>query len=90
MKSTIKINKSSGLAYIPQHIRHEGYIGCVDYLSNQVVLILIKPGMSLDNVKDNLKSAITGIELMLEYEAKGDIKIVNLEFGVKEGTSNVS
>ena len=69
MKKTIKIGKS-GLAYIPEELRKEGYKGNVECLPNAITFTLIRPGSSLADVKRSLQNVIKDIELRLEYERR--------------------
>ena len=70
MKPIIKINPNSGLAYISENIRKEGYVGSVDCLPNAITLTLIRPGASLEDVKKSLENVIKDIELRLKYHEK--------------------
>jgi len=67
MRSTIKINRRSGLAYISERIRKEGYKGDVDCLRNAITLVLIRPGSSLKDVKRSLQNVLQDINLKLKY-----------------------
>jgi len=67
MKSTIKVDRKSGLAYISERIRKEGYKGNVDCLRNAITLILIRPGSSLKDVKRSLQHVLQDINLKLKY-----------------------
>ena len=67
MRSTIKINQKSGLAYISQRIRKEDYKGDVNCLLNAITLILIRPGSSLKDVKRSLQHVLQDIDLKLKY-----------------------
>ena len=70
MKPTIKINPNSGLAYIPNDIREEGFVGDVDCLPNAITLTLIRPGSSLEDVKKSLENVLKDLELRMKYHKK--------------------
>lgn len=63
----IKINPNSGLAYISEDIRKEGYVGDIDCLPNAITLTLIRPGASLKDVKCSLENVIKDLELRMKY-----------------------
>lgn len=67
MKPTIKINPNSGLAYISEDIRKEGYVGNVDCLPNAITITLIRPGASLEDVKRSLENVLKDLELRMKY-----------------------
>ncbi len=67
MRSTIKINQESGLAYISEMIRKEGYKGEVNCLRNAITLVLIRPGASLKDVKRSLLNVVQDISMKLKY-----------------------
>lgn len=67
MKPVIKINATSGLAYISEKIRKEGYKGDVECLPNAITLTLIRPGSSLQDVKKSLQNVLKDIDLRLKY-----------------------
>ena len=62
---TIKINENSGLAYISDEIRKEGYVGSIDCLPNAITLTLIRPGASLEDVKRSLENVLKDLELRM-------------------------
>lgn len=66
MKSIIKIGKS-GLAYIPEKMREEGYKGDIECLPNAITFTLIRPGSSMADVKRSLENVIKDIELRIKY-----------------------
>lgn len=67
MKPTIRINPKSGIAYISEDIRDEGFVGEVDTLPNAITLTLIRPGSKLSDVKKSLENVLRDIELRLKY-----------------------
>jgi hypothetical protein len=68
LKSTIRISPKTGLAYISENFRKEGYRGDVECLPNAITLTLIRPGSSLKDVAQSLKNVVKDIELRLKYE----------------------
>ncbi len=70
MKRVIKINKDSGLAYISDAMRKEGYEGDVECLPNAITVTLIRPGSNLADVKRSLQNVIKDIDLRIEYEQR--------------------
>lgn len=67
-KSKVKIDKDSGLAYIPKNLRDEGFVGELDCMPNALTLTLIRPGVSLEQTKKSLQVIIKDIELQIEHE----------------------
>lgn len=70
MRDHITINPDSGLAYVSQKIRKEGYINEVECLPNAITLTLIRPGSSLCDVKKSLQNVIKDIDLKMKYGEK--------------------
>ena len=70
MKQVIKINRNSGLAYISEDIRREGYVDDVECLPNAITLTLIRPGSSLADVKSSLQNVLKDLDLRMKYEDK--------------------
>ena len=70
MRQAIKINKGSGLAYISDAMRKEGYVGEVECLPNAITVTLIRPGSALIDVKRSLQNVIKDIDLRIEYEQR--------------------
>lgn len=68
MKTKIRIDAESGLAYIAKALREEGLVGEVMALANARTLILIVPGTKLADVKRSLKTIISDLELRIDYE----------------------
>ena len=59
MKTRIKINKDTQLAYIPDDIVNEGFVGEVEVLFNFNTGLLIRPGSTIDE-------QIRSVERLLE------------------------
>ena len=68
MRTKIRIDSESGLAYIAKALRAEGLVGEVVALANARTLTLIIPGTKLADVKRSLKGIINDIDLRIEYE----------------------
>ena len=71
MKTKIRIDRESGLAYIAKALRDEGLVGEVIALANAHTLTLIIPGTKLADVKRSLAGIINDIDLRIEYEDEG-------------------
>lgn len=70
--SHIKIHKGTGLAYISEKIRAEGYVDKVECLPNAITLTLIRPGASWEDVKRSLQTVLKDIDLRIKYSPRGD------------------
>ncbi|MBA7613845.1 hypothetical protein ES703_21102 [subsurface metagenome] len=68
MKTKIRIDRESGLAYIAKALRDEGFVGEVVALANARTLTLIMPGTKLADVKRSLDTIINDLDLRIEYE----------------------
>lgn len=68
MKTKIRIDSESGLAYIAKALREEGFVGEVIALANARTLTLILPGTKLADVKRSLDTIIHDLDLRIEYE----------------------
>ena len=64
---SIKINPRSGLVYIPEKIREQGFRGACQLLSGVVTAVLIRPGSSLVDVKQSIKNTLNYIKLREKY-----------------------
>lgn len=70
MRTKIRIDRESGLAYIAKALREEGLVGEVIALANARTLTLIVPGTRLVDVRRSLEGIINDIDLRIEYEEK--------------------
>lgn len=68
MKTKIRIDAESGLAYIAKALREEGFVGEVGCLANARTLTLIMPGTKLTDVKRSLETIVSDLDLRIEYE----------------------
>ena len=68
MKTKIRIDGETGLAYIAKALREEGFVGEVIALANARTLTLIMPGTKLADVKRSLDTIIHDLDLRIEYE----------------------
>ncbi len=68
MKTKVRIDSESGLAYIAKALREGGLVGEVIALANARTLTLIVPGTKLTDVKRSLKTIIRDLELRIDYE----------------------
>lgn len=68
MKTKIRIDRESGLAYIAKALREEGFVGEVICLANARTLTLIMPGTKLTDVKRSLETIASDLDLRIEYE----------------------
>jgi len=71
VKTKIRIDRESGLAYIAKALRDEGLVGEVIALANARTLTLIVPGTKLTDVKRSLQTIINDLDLRIEYEDEG-------------------
>jgi len=63
VKGQIKINPKTGIAYIPDDIRREGFEGEVELLANAKTVTLFLPGASLDEIERSLLIVLDDIRL---------------------------
>ena len=68
MKTKIRIDRETGLAYIAKALREEGFVGEVIGLANARTLTLILPGTKLADVKRSLETIARDLDLRMEYE----------------------
>lgn len=66
MKSKITIQPSNQVAYIPNHLIKEGYVGQVETLANAATVTLLKPGVPLRDIKRSLEIVIQDVELRMK------------------------
>lgn len=74
MKTKIRIDGDTGLAYIIKALREEGFIGEVMALANARTLTLIVPGTKLADVKRSLETIINDLDLRIEYEDQEELE----------------
>jgi len=72
----IKINPKTGIAYISEHIRKEGFKGDIETLPNAITLTLIRPGANLEDVKHSLENVLRDIDLRIKYPTKKAKKVM--------------
>lgn len=65
MKGKIKINPDTGIAYIPDNIRNEGFKGEVELLANAKTVTLFLPGASLEEIEESLNIILQDIRLRI-------------------------
>jgi len=65
-KFTLRVDKKTGMAYVPKEIRQEGFIGEIQGLPNALTFTLIKPGTKLTDVERSLKIILRDIRLRRE------------------------
>lgn len=65
MKGQIKINPKTGITYIPDNIRQEGFEGEVELLANAKTVTLFLPGASLEEIEESLKIILQDIRLRI-------------------------
>lgn len=73
MKTKIRIDGETGLAYIAKALREEGLVGEVVALANARTLTLIVPGTRWADVKRSLATIISDLDLRIEYESEGKL-----------------
>lgn len=52
-------------AYIPKELTNEGFVGDVEILGNAFTATLLKPGVSLEKIKESIELVLKDIELRL-------------------------
>ena len=65
MKGQIRINPKTGIAYIPDNIRQEGFEGEVELLANAKTVTLFLPGASLEEIEQSLQIVLQDIQLRM-------------------------
>lgn len=63
MKVTIRINPKTKLAYIPDDLTNEGFIGDVEALADAKTVTLFQPGASLDEIEKSLLIVLADVRL---------------------------
>ena len=62
MKLTIHINKDAGSAYIPKAVRDEGFEGELSSYSTNLLLVLVKPGSTVQDIQQSLRLLARDLE----------------------------
>ena len=62
-KFTIRVDKKTGMTYLPKEIRAEGFSGKIEGLPNALTFTLIKPGVKLADVEKSLLIVLDDIRL---------------------------
>ena len=57
--------RESGHSYIPEEVRHAGFVGVIDGLPNHFTFILVRPGATDEEVVTSLKEHIRHIQANL-------------------------
>ncbi len=63
MKTKIRINPVTQLAYIPDALIKEGFTGDVEALANAKTITLFKPGATLDEIEKSIEIILADIRL---------------------------
>lgn len=63
MKIKIRVNPKTNLAYIPDDLINEGFIGDVEALANAKTVTLFQPGASLEEIEKSLEIVLADIRL---------------------------
>jgi len=65
----MKVQKS-GHTYIPEEIRQSGFEGDVELLPNHFTTLLVKPGTTLDEIKESLNTHLRHIRMAIRDARK--------------------
>lgn len=60
----IKVDEKTGQTYIPKELRDDGFVGELEVRPSIFTATLVKPGASLEQVKQSLELEIKGLELI--------------------------
>jgi len=71
MKRKIRINPITHLAYIPEEVINEGFVGDLDAYANAKTVTLVHPGAPLKDVERSLEIVLQDIRLRM---GKGESK----------------
>ena len=63
MKVTIRINPKTKLAYIPDNLTEEGFVGDVEALANAKTVTLFLPGATLDEIEKSIEIVLADVRL---------------------------
>jgi len=75
MKRKIRINPKTKLAYIPEELINEGFVGDLDAYANAKTLTIAHPGASLDDVERSLEIVLLDIRLRMGKIGSGSEKL---------------
>jgi hypothetical protein len=65
MKRKIRINPKTKLAYIPEELINEGFVGDLDAYANAKTLTIARPSASLEDVERSLGIVLLDIRLRM-------------------------
>ncbi|MBU2597555.1 MAG: hypothetical protein KJ757_08360 [Planctomycetes bacterium] len=65
MKRKIRVNLTTHLAYIPEDIINEGFLGDLDAYANAKTVTLVHPDTSLKEVERSLEIVLQDIRLRM-------------------------
>lgn len=66
MEIVVKVNSKSGASYIPSSLRRMGFAGEVKGHCTQLLLVLVRPGATIKEVRQSLILLSKDLELMRE------------------------
>lgn len=72
MKGHIMVSPKSGLAYIPNAVRNEGFNGEIEFLTSPKAVILFHPQATLEQIGKSLKIILLDIRLRTEKAGKSN------------------
>ena len=65
--------KVSEIMYFPKELREQGYVNEVEYLSNDGVVVFLKPNTDINIIIKSLKLIIKQLELKQEVSNVGQV-----------------
>ena len=71
MKGNIRVAES-GSAYFSDELRNDGYVGDVEVLGNATIVVLLKPGTTLEQTETGLRLLLRDIKLRKELRGDDD------------------
>ena len=72
MKRKIRVNPKTHLAYIPEEVINEGFIGDLDAYANAKTVTLVHPGAPLSEVERSLQIVLQDIRLRMGKGESGE------------------
>ncbi len=72
MKRKIRINPKTHLAYIPEELIDEGFVGDLDAYANAKTVTIVHPDASLEDVERSLGIVLQDIQLRM---GKREVKV---------------